>query len=241
MNHLAGTANHNIGLCHMYAQEYVQAKACFEDAVKIREAALGKDHPAVASSLLFIGMIYMVKGDPQRSIETFSRVLKLVRKSKGRGTIQAAQVLNNIAVAQYHQAKYHDAFRTMFKANSTLRKVLRTSRNVKSDNAGTPLFKQTKTTEIALSYTLRNLGFLYHRQGDYRDALMAYEESCKIQQKHECFRFSDIGSVEINLQHVREMIGNDSQREKVEEEYNKLNDCTTLDKAIEEFKKFIRC
>ena len=90
----------------MHAQEYVQAKAYFEDAVKVREAALGNDHPAVAASLLLIGMVHMVKGNSQGSIETFSKVLKLVRKAKGRGTIQAARVLNNIAVAQYHQAKF---------------------------------------------------------------------------------------------------------------------------------------
>lgn len=228
----------------MYAQEYVQAKAYFEAAVKIRCDVLGDDHPAVAASLSFIGMIYMIKGNAEQSIETFQKVLKLVRERHGRGNIQAARALNNIAVAQYHQAKYQDSFRTMLKANSMLRKVLRTSHS----NVGAP-FKQTKSIEVALSYTLCNLAYLHFRQGSYTDAFAAYQEADKLQQKHPGFRFSDGGYAGDNLPHVRNMITDVTlrdntkqlQRHQDENEMSSFGSCVPLGMTIDEFKSLLRC
>jgi tetratricopeptide (TPR) repeat protein len=235
-HHLVGTANHNLGLVHMYAQDYAQAVTSFQEAVATRGAALGDEHPAVAASLAFIGMIYLVQRDPERALETFTRVLKLVRRAFGHQHIQAARSLNNIAVAQYEHGIYGDAFRTMEEADGILRQLLRTSLS----KIGTP-FNQRKTIELAISNTLCNLGFLYCRQQKYKASFTAYHEAGIVQRKHAGFRFSDVGCVDDNMRYVRAMIGDIERKEQLEKVEIENADNCLFDSAIEDFKSLLRC
>ena len=50
IHHLVGTGLHNCGIVHMMAENYGQAKLCFQEAVTVRTAALGDSHPDVAVS-----------------------------------------------------------------------------------------------------------------------------------------------------------------------------------------------
>ena len=50
IHHLVGTGLHNCGIVHMLAEQYIQAKLCFQEASSVRTAALGDTHPDVAVS-----------------------------------------------------------------------------------------------------------------------------------------------------------------------------------------------
>jgi tetratricopeptide (TPR) repeat protein len=211
IHHLVGTANHNIGLIYLFAQQYAQAMAFFQEAVTVREAALGSEHPAVAASLMKIGMIFLLRRDPETAKNTFFRVLKLVRKSLGHGHIQVARVLNNIAVAQYDQGAYLDVFRTFQEAHEIQRRLLLLSQSESS------LLNQKKTIELALSYTLGNIAFLYCRQKKYKDSLRMLQEADKLRREHVGIFQPDIGCVDENLRYVRALVGDIERKELIEQ------------------------
>jgi len=48
VHHLVGTALHNCGIVHMLAENYGEAKLCFQGALEVRTAAVGVSHPYVA-------------------------------------------------------------------------------------------------------------------------------------------------------------------------------------------------
>jgi tetratricopeptide (TPR) repeat protein len=235
MHHLVGTANHNIGLIHLYAQQYPQALTFLQEAVTVREATLGPDHPVVADSLMKIGMIFLLQRDPESAKATFLRILKLVRKALGYGDIQVARVLNNIAVADYDQGAYLDAFRTFQEAHEIQRRLLDFSYSASS----IPL-NQTKIIELALSNTLSNIGFLYCRQYKYLDSLRMLQEADKLRRKHVGNFHPDMGCVGENLHYLRSFVGDVD----LVEEQGDLQDsslrmlCTT---TLERFNSGLRC
>jgi tetratricopeptide (TPR) repeat protein len=245
MHHLVGTANHNIGLIHLYAQQYPQALTFLQEAVIVRQAALGPDHPAVADSLMKIGMIFLLQRDPESAKATFLRILKLVRKALGYGDIQVARVLNNIAVADYDQGAYLDAFRTFQEAHEIQRRLLDFS--LYSENSSIiPLNHQTKIIELALSNTLSNIGFLYCRQYKYIDSLHMLQEADKLRRKHVGNFHPDMGCVGENLHYLRSFVGDvDSvDVDLLETQGDHLKDssltmlCTT---TLERFNSGLRC
>ena len=61
VHHLVGTANHNIGMVLLFAERYTEAMTFFQEAVTVRRAALGAEHPDVGSSLMKIGMVHRAR------------------------------------------------------------------------------------------------------------------------------------------------------------------------------------
>ena len=51
---IVGTAHNNIGIMHLLAENYRQALPEFQEAVSIRTAALGPDHPDVCVSIFSV-------------------------------------------------------------------------------------------------------------------------------------------------------------------------------------------
>jgi hypothetical protein len=58
IHHLVGTGLHNCGIVHMLAEQYIQGKMCFQEAVSVRSAALGESHPDVAVSAVWFCMAF---------------------------------------------------------------------------------------------------------------------------------------------------------------------------------------
>jgi tetratricopeptide (TPR) repeat protein len=180
IHHLVGTANHNIGVVCLFAERYTNAMTFFGQAVSVRKAALGPEHPDVAASLMKIGMIQLVRRDPEEARDTFLEVLKLVRKVLGYGHIQVARVLNNLAVAQYDLGANLDAFHTFQQAHAIQRRLLLLSRTAHIYT----VLDQTNIIELALANTLSNMGFIYCRQKKYGDSARMLQEASKLRRKH---------------------------------------------------------
>jgi tetratricopeptide (TPR) repeat protein len=227
IHHLVGTANHNIGMVFLFAQQYLQAMHCFQEAVSVRRAALGPDHPAVAASMMKIGMIFLLQRDPDSAKEMFLRILKLVRKSLGSGHLQVARALNNIAVSQYHQGGYLNVLRTFQEAHDIQRSLLHLSRTSQegsssSSSSSSILQNQTKTIELALANTLSNMGFLHCRQKLYTDSLKLLQEADILRRKHGGFYDPDVGCTEENLRYVKGLVGDSESQEPVSSPFDQL-------------------
>ena len=208
IHHLVGTASHNIGLVHMFAERYPQAMKYFHEAMTVRRAALGMDHPDVAASMMKIGMIQLVRRDSEQARDTFLRVLSILRKVLGYGHIQVARVLNNLAVAQYDLGAYLDAFRTFQQAHEIQRRLF-----LLSQVENTTILNQTRIIELALANTLNNLGFMYCRQKKFVDSLRMLQEASKMRSRHLGELHPIIVSGEENLRFVREKVTEDFVKE----------------------------
>lgn len=179
----------------------------FREALTVREAALGPEHPAVAASLMKIGMLFQLQRETESAKNTFIRILKLARKSLGHNHIQVPSVLNNIAIAHYEQGAYLDAFRTLQEAHEIQRRLLLLAQSEIS------LLDQTRTIELALSYTLSNIAFLYCRQKKYKDSLKMFQEADKLRTKHADISMPDVGCTDENLRYVRALVTDIERKE----------------------------
>jgi hypothetical protein len=59
---------------------YDEAEKDFTEAVEINEAAYGKNHPNVASSLKYLAGLYEAKGDEVKQKEVEKRIEKISEK-----------------------------------------------------------------------------------------------------------------------------------------------------------------
>lgn len=190
IHHLVGTGLHNCGIVHMFGENLMQAKLCFQEASSVRAAALGDTHPDVAKSKFKIGMIQMAAGDFECALSTFMDIVfQLQMNMSTYGFAPEAIMLNNIGVVLYEMGRDLDAFHSFFKAYQI-------QKGLAKDFNFAP-------AERALACTLGNLGFLYAMQGQYNDALDAFQEVLQILQKHYPSDHPYIVTVEENLAHVR--------------------------------------
>lgn len=202
IHHLVGTAKHNIGVIYLFAERYTHAMTFFREAVAVRRATLGSEHPDVAASLMKIGMIQLVRRDSEEARDTFLQVLELARKVFGYGHIQVARVLNNLAVTQYDLGANLDAFHTFQQAHEIQRRLLLLSR---TENIYAVL-DQTNIIELALANTLSNMGFIYCRQKKYRDSVRMLQEASKLRCKHLGSHHRTVENGDENLRFVRALL-----------------------------------
>ncbi len=226
-HHLVGTAIHNIGMVHLYAQNYPQALKHFQEAVSVRRVALGPDHPAIAASLLKIGMLFLVQSNPEGAKEAFSRAMKIIKKSIGNESIQMARVLTNMGVAQYESGSLIEASKSFNEARCIQEKLLQMAQ---SENVF--LQPQRRTIELALINSLCNIGFLQCRFKDYKESLKSYQEAKRLRRQHASTLQPDVYCLEENLSFVGERVRELEMRETTESEDNKRNQ-SPLDSFLE--------
>ncbi|MCP4663025.1 MAG: tetratricopeptide repeat protein, partial [bacterium] len=77
---------------------YAEAEPLFERAIKIREKALGEEHPLVAKSLNNLALLYRDQGRLAEAESLFERSLKIREKALGDEHPQVAQSLENYAL-----------------------------------------------------------------------------------------------------------------------------------------------
>ena len=164
-HHLVGTALHNIGMVHLFAEEYLQAYGIFKEAARIRAIALGHDHPDVAASMVKIGLLQYAAMDVAAAIRTFAEVREIYLKTAGYAHPHLAKILNNIGVLRYEEGDFAGATRAFEIAYEYQRRLV-------EDHPG-----DSAVAEIAMGYTLANIGFLYHRQDELVSAVRLFEEA----------------------------------------------------------------
>lgn len=232
IHHLVGTANHNIGMVHLFAQKYVQALTAFQEAVSIFGAALGVEHPAIADSLMKIGMIFLLQRNPLGAKQTFVRVLRVVKKALGDDHIRVARVLNNIGVANYELGSYVDALRCFQDAQEIQEKLLDTA-----TAEGALLREQRKTIEFALCHTFSNIAFIYCKQMKYVESARILNKIERIQKKLGGLNGPKLNCLAANLNYVRGLADDVLRKRRVELEPTK----TPIDRVLDTVMDKMRC
>lgn len=225
-HHLVGTAIHNIGMVHLYAQNYPQALKQFQEAVSVRRVALGSDHPAIAASLLKIGMIFLAQGNPEGAKEAFSRAMRVIRHSIGYDSLQMARCLTNMGVAHYEAGSHADAMKFFIEAHDIQQKLLEMAN-------GENLFlqPQRRTIELALINTLCNIGYLLFRDKNFKDSFRSFEEASNLRKRQNGVLAPDFYCLEENLNFVGEIVRHLDMGEMSETEAKKS--LWGLDKFVE--------
>jgi tetratricopeptide (TPR) repeat protein len=76
----AGNLWNSLGYHISDLADYTGAKAAYERALKIRQRAFGKEHPDVAQSLWWLGVIAQEEGNKKSAKEYYERALTIYRK-----------------------------------------------------------------------------------------------------------------------------------------------------------------
>ena len=121
--------------------------ALAERALRIREGALGADHPDVARSLNSLGNVLLMSGKYARAEEVYSRALSIREKARGPEHPDVATSLNNLAQIQYVRDDYAGA-RTRLERALTIRE------------------KHFGPDHTKVAHVLNSLGRLLERQGE---------------------------------------------------------------------------
>ena len=132
--------------------------------LKIREKALGPDHPDTALSLNKLAELYHSQGNYAAAEPLYQRALKIYEKARGPEHPETALSLNNLAVFYLSQANYAAAEPLYQRALKIYEKALG------PDHPNTAL-------------SLNNLAGLYLEQGNYAAAEPLYQRALKIRVK----------------------------------------------------------
>jgi tetratricopeptide (TPR) repeat protein len=171
-HHLVGAALHNIGMVHLFAEEYLQAYGIFKEAARIRSKSLGVEHPDAAASTVKIGLLQYAAMDIAAASRTFGQVREICLSSMGYAHPNLAKIMNNIGVLRYEEGDCAGATRAFEIAYEYQRRIV-------EENPG-----NSASAEIAMGYTLANIGFLYHRQDELISAVQLFEESRSTLSRH---------------------------------------------------------
>lgn len=206
IHHLVGTGLHNCGVIYLIAGEYVQARKKFHEALDVRIAALGPEHPDVMASMFKIGLIQLAREDFEASLLSFTKILIQCRKTKSMqfGYSEESKILNNIGVIQYTIGNLVHAFRAFLQSYEIQSLLIEKEKEEKqssmkekqncvdftdddydSDYSTLESLsieqRNTCTTDpaaaLAAANSLCNLGFILSKQGRYDEALLAFEEA----------------------------------------------------------------
>jgi CHAT domain-containing protein/Tfp pilus assembly protein PilF len=169
-----------LGEAHTLLEDPARAEPLLARAVERQEAALGKNHPQVASLLNTLALLYQAQGLYARAEPLYERALKIRRETLGENHPQVASSLNNLALLYQARGLYTHS---------------------------EPLFvRALQVREIALgeshpqvASSLNNLALLYQAQEIYARAEPLHERALKIREAAFGERHPDVASSLYNL------------------------------------------
>ncbi|WP_438035773.1 CHAT domain-containing protein [Sorangium sp. So ce204] len=135
-----------------------------ERVLGIRENALGREHPAVATALNNLAVLYRAKGDYARAEPLYRRALAIQEKALGSEHPYVATSLNNLALLYATKRDYARAEPLYRRALAIQEKAL-------------------GSEHPAVATSLNNLAFLYATRGDYASAEPLYRRARAILEK----------------------------------------------------------
>jgi CHAT domain-containing protein/Tfp pilus assembly protein PilF len=191
----------------LYRQgRYSEATPLAQRVLRIREAALGLNHPDVGTSINNLAILYQSQGLYRDAEPLFKRALAISEKAFGANHPNVATSLNNLAELYQNEGRYADA-ETLLKRSLAINEKARGSNNanvaLSLNNLAhlyqaqaryaeaEPLFKRSLAlkegslgpTHPSLAPTLGNLASLYQVQGRYADAEPLYKRALAINEK----------------------------------------------------------
>ena len=144
--------------------DYAKAEPLFQRALKIREKALGPEHPDTAKSLNNLAVLYDEMGDYAKAEPLLQRALKIDEKALGSEHPETATGLS-------HLAHLYDYMGDYAKAEPLFQRALKID-----EKALGPEHPDTASG-------LLNLAVLYDEMGDYAKAEPLLQRALKIDEK----------------------------------------------------------
>ncbi len=194
----AGLALHRVG-------KYQQALPLYQEALRIREQVLSKQHKDYAESLNNLAELHREQGQYERALPLYQEALITYEQVLGKQNPYYAETLNNLALLYQSQRQYEQAL-PLLKDALEIREHLGTQSKDYAESLNNlalfyyiqkkyeqalPLYqKSLKIREQVLgkehpdyAQSLNNLALLYNSQGKYEEALPLYQEALKIREQ----------------------------------------------------------
>ncbi len=172
-------------------------------AVEIRRATLGENHPDYVTTLSSLAMLYRAMGDLAAALPLYRQAVEICRATLGEGHPNYATSLNNLAVMYRAMGDYSAALPLCHQAleiqraalgeshpdyATTLNNLAELYREMGDHNAALPLIRQAVEIRRATlgeshpryAQSLNNLALLYEETGDYAAALPLYRQAMEI-------------------------------------------------------------
>jgi tetratricopeptide (TPR) repeat protein len=144
--------------------DFQTALNCHEKALEICGKALGKRHPATATSCNNVAMAYHTLGDYNKALKYLKKALEISEDVFGEGHMNMALGYNNVALVYNDLGDYSTALEYLKKALGIREKVL-----------------GEEHVDTALSYN--NIALVYRALGDYNKALRYHKKALGIREK----------------------------------------------------------
>jgi len=154
-----------LGECYRYKGDYDRADSLLEASLRIREKALGPEHPAVALSLHGLALSRMEYGRDKRE-SLLKRALQIMEESFGLSHPNVAKILNTLGV-YYRLGHLSDPE----KCEEYHRRALRIQEAT------------LDSLDPDIASSLNNLGILRREQGHYVEAEQYYRKALNIRRK----------------------------------------------------------
>jgi tetratricopeptide (TPR) repeat protein len=143
---------------------YAEAEAFYQDSLRIREQALGPDHPDVAYPLYALASLYQFQGKYAEAGPLYQRALRILEQVQGLDHPDVAYPLNGLADLYREQGKYDEA-------EPLFQRALH-------------IWERAYGPEHTLvAAPLNNLAIIYHEQGKYAEAEPLYQRALHIREQ----------------------------------------------------------
>lgn len=166
---LEGLIIHTIGVVHMLSGNCTLAFPAFKEAVRVKRAAFGEDHPEVAMSLVESGIQFFANEQFEDALVVLNDALKIRVQAYGSSSPKVAMVLNNIGCVHFEMGNRLAALGTFQEAYEIQQLALGSSQKVDLDL-------------LHSATILSNIGYIKLQVKNYEEARIVLEEAMLVQQ-----------------------------------------------------------
>lgn len=140
-----------VGTVLRSAGDHQSSLSYIQEAFRIRESALGPDHPDTAKSLFSLGRYYEDHGEFDKAEELLLRAIDVLEKVHGQNARQSVEPMQQLADVYYQT-------RDFARAESLCRRVLEINRSALGEN------------HVDTATSLSNLATIVYARGDLHEA-----------------------------------------------------------------------
>jgi tetratricopeptide (TPR) repeat protein len=101
--------NDLLGSISLQRQDFSGAKAYFDDAIKIRVAAIGDNDSSLAGSFFQLGVALDAQGEFTQSVMAYKRSLQIRNRNKMHDSLETAELFARLGCAHAKVKEYDDA------------------------------------------------------------------------------------------------------------------------------------
>ena len=102
-------AYQDLGMVYGMKERWHEAEAAYQQALTIREQALGPAHPSVAVMLNKLGLLYSAQGNYAQAEPLYQRALAILEQALGPAHPSVVVILNNLGILYAAQGNYAQA------------------------------------------------------------------------------------------------------------------------------------